>query len=154
RHLQGRLGVGVCDLAREGSGLLRGGLEGFVDLGQHQGAGHRSPASSPGTASSMNTLRKSLDELRQRLKAGFDPNEPRIPAGQEGGGEWTSGGGAGKTRTGKGGYSQVEGQEWGNEHYSEWAEGLSEVQREVLTQYGESSVGFNAPLRRGTSPKY
>jgi hypothetical protein len=33
--------------------------------------------------------------------AGFDPDEPRIPAGQSGGGQWTSGGGGNEVQNGK-----------------------------------------------------
>lgn len=40
--------------------------------------------------------------LRLRLKAGFDPSQPRVPAGDPDGGQWTdSGGGAGRARTGR-----------------------------------------------------
>ena len=33
-----------------------------------------------------------LHDLKRAVKAGFDPNQPRVPAGSPGGGEWTSGG--------------------------------------------------------------
>jgi hypothetical protein len=38
--------------------------------------------------------RKRLALAAPLTKAGFDPDEPRIPAGEPGGGEWTSGSGA------------------------------------------------------------
>jgi len=36
-----------------------------------------------------------LRELKRAVKAGFDPNQPRVPAGSPDGGEWTGGGGGG-----------------------------------------------------------
>ncbi len=40
--------------------------------------------------------RLTLLEIRYGIKAGFDPNQPRVPAGNPNGGQWTStGGGAG-----------------------------------------------------------
>src|SRR5688500_4426169 len=37
-------------------------------------------------------LRMALLRLRLALKAGFDPNQPRVPAGSSEGGQWTRGG--------------------------------------------------------------
>jgi hypothetical protein len=39
-------------------------------------------------------LRFELALIRLALKAGFNPNQPRAPAGQRDGGKWTSGGGS------------------------------------------------------------
>ncbi|WP_376803566.1 hypothetical protein [Candidatus Raskinella chloraquaticus] len=39
-------------------------------------------------------LHHAYDELHQ-LNLRFDPNQPRIPAGEPGAGQWTSGGGGG-----------------------------------------------------------
>ena len=36
-----------------------------------------------------------LDKLRRAVKAGFDPNQPRVPAGNPDGGQWTGTGGGG-----------------------------------------------------------
>jgi hypothetical protein len=41
---------------------------------------------------------KQLAAIAPLAKAGFDPDEPRLPAGQPGGGEWTAGGDAGAAR--------------------------------------------------------
>ena len=41
-------------------------------------------------------LRRALAEVKRAIlarKAGFDPNQPRVPAGNSDGGQWTSGGG-------------------------------------------------------------
>lgn len=38
-------------------------------------------------------LQASLLRLRRAVKAGFDPNQPRVPAGNPDGGQWTGGGG-------------------------------------------------------------
>lgn len=49
---------------------------------------------------------KRLTALAELRKAGFNPDEPRIPAGQHGGGEWTTGrdnGGEGADRDNSGG---------------------------------------------------
>lgn len=37
--------------------------------------------------------------LRLRTKAGFDPNQPRVPAGNLEGGQWTDGGGGSSGRS-------------------------------------------------------
>jgi hypothetical protein len=41
-----------------------------------------------------------LRELERAVKAGFDPNQPRVPAGRSEGGEWTGGGGSAPTVSG------------------------------------------------------
>jgi hypothetical protein len=41
-----------------------------------------------------------LRELERAVKAGFDPNQPRLPAGNPGGGQWTNGGSGGIGDTG------------------------------------------------------
>jgi hypothetical protein len=44
-------------------------------------------------------LRHALDEVKAALlarKAGFDPNQPRVPAGNSDGGQWTDAGGGGE----------------------------------------------------------
>jgi hypothetical protein len=38
-------------------------------------------------------LETKLRDLRRAVKASFDPNQPRVPAGNPDGGEWTDGGG-------------------------------------------------------------
>ena len=42
-------------------------------------------------------LRFELALIRLALKAGFNPNQPRVPAGQRDGGQWTSDGGNGRS---------------------------------------------------------
>jgi hypothetical protein len=39
-----------------------------------------------------------LRRLERAVKTNFDPNQPRVPAGNPDGGEWTDGGGGGSTR--------------------------------------------------------
>ena len=39
-----------------------------------------------------------LRELERAVKAGFDPNQPRVPAGSSDGGRWTSGGVVGRVQ--------------------------------------------------------
>src|SRR5262249_29431964 len=61
-------------------------------------APHRAPAASPRGQTAMGTISAAdFAEMWRRLKRlkGFNPDEPRKPAGQEGGGEWTGGGGDG-----------------------------------------------------------
>lgn len=43
------------------------------------------------------TLRLSASVERLRTKAGFDPSQPRVPAGDPAGGRWTDGGGSGSS---------------------------------------------------------
>jgi hypothetical protein len=45
--------------------------------------------------SNLSALRFKLALLKWRLKAGFDPNQPRVPAGNPDGGQWTDDGGTG-----------------------------------------------------------
>ncbi len=48
--------------------------------------------------------RLTLLEIRYGIKAGFDPNQPRVPAGEPNGGQWTStGGGSGSGDSSDGG---------------------------------------------------
>jgi hypothetical protein len=42
-----------------------------------------------------------LRDLERAVKAGFDPNEPRVPAGSPDGGRWTDGGGVGSGQSGR-----------------------------------------------------
>jgi hypothetical protein len=41
-----------------------------------------------------------LRELERAVKTGFDPNQPRVPAGSPDGGQWTGGGGGGGSSAG------------------------------------------------------
>jgi hypothetical protein len=41
-----------------------------------------------------------LRELERAVKSGFDPDEPRVPAGGPDGGQWTGGGGGGTSEAG------------------------------------------------------
>jgi hypothetical protein len=47
-------------------------------------------------------------QLARAFKAGFNPNQPRVPAGNSDGGQWTgSGGGSGSSASGGSGLTQV-----------------------------------------------
>jgi len=70
---------------------------------EYPGPRQRGGQSSPGIPmSEFATLRPRLDALRVltaaarfqlAIKANFNPNQPRVPAGQPGGGQWTNGDG-------------------------------------------------------------
>lgn len=47
-----------------------------------------------------NAVLVSGERFRRVLKAGFRPDEPRVPAGNPGGGQWTGGGGGGAAEQG------------------------------------------------------
>ena len=87
-------------------------------------------------------LRASLVETKLRAleraaKVKFDPNQPRVPAGNPDGGEWTDGGGGG------GGGTQL-----GSPHAGS-ADGSIQLAADIT---GFTKHGINRAISRGVSP--